>query len=73
MDSGSAFTGMRVTRHDGQSPHHLVGVAPDVVIAPTIASIREGHDVVLDGAVELVHSGRSAMRQRRVRAGVGLQ
>ncbi|MGB2717105.1 MAG: S41 family peptidase [Vicinamibacterales bacterium] len=67
-----SFTGMRVTRHDGQSAHHLIGVAPNISIAPTIASIREGHDVVLARAVELVHSGRSAMRQRPRRAGVGL-
>ena len=53
-----SFTGMRVTRHDGQSPHHLVGVKADVPIAPTIASIREGRDAVLERAVELVRGSR---------------
>jgi C-terminal processing protease CtpA/Prc len=48
-----SFTGMRVTRHDGQSPHHLIGVKPDVTIEPTIASIRDKHDVLLERAVEL--------------------
>jgi hypothetical protein len=48
-----SFTGMRVTRHDGHSPHHLLGAAPDVSIAPTIVSIREGRDAVLERAVEL--------------------
>lgn len=51
-----SFTGMRVTRHDGQSVHHLVGVKADVPIEPTIASIREGRDVVLDRAVELARN-----------------
>ena len=48
-----SFTGMRVTRHDGQAAHHLVGVKPDVPFEPTIVSIREGRDLVLDRAVEL--------------------
>ena len=30
------FTGMRVTGHDGQRPLHLVGIKPDIPIAPTI-------------------------------------
>lgn len=42
------FTGMRVTRHDGHSPHHLVGVAPDVAAAPTLAGLRAGRDEVLE-------------------------
>jgi hypothetical protein len=49
-----SFTGMRVTRHDGQSPFHLVGVQPDVPVAPTLASIREGRDAVLERAIDLV-------------------
>ncbi len=48
------FTGMRVTGHDGQAPHHLVGVKPDVPIAPTLAGLREGRDDVLDRAVGLI-------------------
>ena len=47
------FTGMRVTGHDGKTPHHLVGVKPDVPIAPTLAGLREGRDEVLDRAVAL--------------------
>ncbi len=42
------FTGMRVTRHDGRSPHHLVGVRPDVAVAPTLEGIRAGRDEVLE-------------------------
>ena len=39
---------MRVTRHDGRSPHHLVGVTPDVPVAPTLAGLRAGRDEVLE-------------------------
>lgn len=42
------FTGMRVTRHDGTSPFHLVGVQPDVPVEPTISGIREGRDEILE-------------------------
>ncbi len=48
------FTGMRVTRHDGHTPHHLVGVKPDVPMAPTLAGLRRGRDDVLDRAVALI-------------------
>jgi C-terminal processing protease CtpA/Prc len=51
------FTGMRVTGHDGRTPHHLVGIRPDVPVAPTLAGVREGRDEVLDRALALV-SGR---------------
>jgi hypothetical protein len=42
------FTGMRVTRHDGRSPHHLVGVVPDVPAAPTLEGLRTGRDEVME-------------------------
>jgi hypothetical protein len=44
---------MRVTRHDGRSPHHGVGVKPDVEIAPTRAGIAAGRDEVLERALEI--------------------
>jgi C-terminal processing protease CtpA/Prc len=47
-----AFTGMKVTRHDGRSAHHLVGVRPDIPVEPTLASLRAGRDAVLERAVE---------------------
>jgi len=49
-----SFTGMRVTRHDGKSPYHLVGVRPDVQAAPTIAGLRAGRDDVLDRGIALM-------------------
>lgn len=51
-----AFTGMRVTHHDGQTPFHLTGVRPDVAIEPTIAGLRAGRDEVLEKGLELLRS-----------------
>jgi hypothetical protein len=50
------FTGMRVTRHDGRSPHHLVGIAPDVPVAPTLAALRAGRDEVLEAGLAIATS-----------------
>jgi hypothetical protein len=47
------FTGMRVTRHDGSSPFHLLGVAPDIAVAPTIEGLRAGRDEVLERGTAL--------------------
>ena len=49
-----AFTGMRVTRHDGTTRRHLIGIAPDVPLAPTIDGIRRGRDELLEKAVALI-------------------
>jgi Peptidase family S41 len=55
-----ALTGMRVTRHDGRSPFHLVGVVPDIAVAPTIAGLRAGGDEVLERAIEVVRAQASS-------------
>lgn len=47
------FTGMRVTRHDGHSPFHLIGVIPDIPVAITLSGLREGRDEVLERALRL--------------------
>ena len=49
-----SFTGMRVTGHDGKTPHHLAGVKPDVPIAPTIEGLRKGRDEVLERALAII-------------------
>jgi hypothetical protein len=54
------FTGMRVTRHDGHSPHHLVGVAPDVAVEPTLEGLRAGRDEVLERGLALAGAGERA-------------
>jgi hypothetical protein len=51
------FTGMRVTRHDGRSAHHLVGVQPDVTVAPTLEGLRAGRDEVLERGLAVARSG----------------
>jgi hypothetical protein len=45
------FTGMRVTRHDGRTPFHGIGVAPHISLEPTLAGIRAGRDEVLERAL----------------------
>ena len=53
-----AFTGMRVTGHDGRTPYHLAGVRPDIPVTPTLAAIRAGRDEVLERAVKLIAEPR---------------
>jgi Peptidase family S41 len=48
------FTGMRVTRHDGRSVHHLLGVQPDIPLEPTLAAVRAGRDELLERALAIV-------------------
>jgi hypothetical protein len=50
-----SLSGMRVTRHDGRRPHHLVGIKPDIAVTPTIAGVRAGHDEVLERAMTFMH------------------
>jgi hypothetical protein len=49
-----AFTGMRVTGHDGRAPYHLVGVKPDIPAGPTLAGLRAGRDEILERALALI-------------------
>ncbi len=51
-----SFTAMRVTGHDGKSPFHLIGVRPQVAVAPTIAGLRAGRDEVLEKGLELART-----------------
>jgi len=60
-----SFTGMRVTRHDGRSPHHLVGVEPDVALAPTLAGVRAGRDEVLERGAQLARAPATASKPRQ--------
>jgi len=55
---------MRVTDHDGRTPHHLVGIKPDIFVAPTLAALKEGRDEVLDRAPALI-AGKRALSDRR--------
>lgn len=46
------FSGLGVFYPDG-TPTQRIGIAPDVVVEPTIAGLRAGRDEVLDKAIEL--------------------
>ena len=61
---------MRVTRHDGHSAHHLVGVQPDVAAAPTIAGLRAGRDEVLERGIAVARDRGGALSDGE-RTGVG--
>ena len=50
------FTGMRVTRHDG-TPHHAVGIVPDLPVRPTREGVAAGRDEVLERAVAWLREG----------------
>jgi hypothetical protein len=56
------FTGMRVTGHDGQAPHHLRGVQPDIPASPTLAGIRSNRDEVLERGVAVIKEAASSQR-----------
>jgi hypothetical protein len=45
------FTGMRVTGHDGRVQHHMVGIAPDIRLDPTLAGVRARRDELLERAI----------------------
>jgi C-terminal processing protease CtpA/Prc len=61
------FSGLRVTGHDGQTPFHLVGVKPDVPVAPTIAGLRRGRDEVLERAIAVIDEPRRQVPPGRMR------
>lgn len=45
------FTGMRVTGHDGRAQHHMVGIAPDIRLEPTLTGVRTKRDELLERAL----------------------
>lgn len=51
------FTGTKVLKHDG-SPHHGVGIIPDVPVKRTIKGIREKRDEYLEKALEIIENAK---------------
>ena len=47
-----SWTGMRVVKHDG-SPHHGVGIIPNVPVERTIRGVKQGRDEFLEKALEI--------------------
>lgn len=56
LPSGLAvmFTGMRVSRHDGRSAYHTVGVEPAIPLEPTLEGVRAGRDELLARALTVL-------------------
>src|ERR1017187_4509608 len=52
----SDFSGIGVFYPDNR-PTQRVGIVPDIVVTPTIAGIRAGHDEVLNAAIRLIERG----------------
>ena len=50
---GTAFSGLGVYP-PARQPTQRVGVAPDVIVTPTIAGIRAGRDEVLEAAIRRI-------------------
>ncbi|MFD3270545.1 S41 family peptidase [Paenibacillus dendritiformis] len=52
------WTGMRVLKHDG-SQHHLIGIEPTVPVKRTIKELREGRDIYMEKAIEIINAAKS--------------
>jgi C-terminal processing protease CtpA/Prc len=46
------WTGMKVVKHDG-SPHHGIGIIPQVRVERTLNGVKEGRDELLEKAIKL--------------------
>jgi hypothetical protein len=57
------LTGMRVTRHDGTSRFHMIGVLPTVPLEPTIAGVQAGRDELLEHAIAMIEGRELAPRR----------
>lgn len=51
----TAFSGLGVYYPDGRETQR-VGIVPDVLVMPTVASIRQAQDEVLKRALELIQA-----------------
>jgi C-terminal processing protease CtpA/Prc len=51
------YSGERVLNADG-SRHHAIGIVPDVLVTPTLESVRLGQDDILDAALKLAQSSK---------------
>jgi C-terminal processing protease CtpA/Prc len=51
------YSGDRVLNADG-SRHHTIGIRPDVLVEPTLESVRKGQDLTLETALRLAKEGK---------------
>ncbi|PZM61729.1 S41 family peptidase [Paenibacillus dendritiformis] len=52
------WTGQKVLKQDG-SQHHLVGIQPTVPVKRTIKELREGRDIYMEKAIEVINAAKS--------------
>lgn len=53
------ITGMKMQNIDG-TPHHGIGIIPDITVEPTVAGLQQGRDEVLEKAVEFLKENKIA-------------
>jgi C-terminal processing protease CtpA/Prc len=51
-----SYSGLYVLNADG-SRHHAIGILPDVLVEPTLESVRKGQDLILETALKLAKEG----------------
>lgn len=52
------WTGQKVLKQDG-SQHHLIGIEPTVPVKRTIKELREGRDIYMEKAIEVINAAKS--------------
>lgn len=52
------WTGAKILKQDG-SQHHLVGIQPTIPVKRTIKEVREGRDVYMEKAIEIINAAKS--------------
>lgn len=61
------WTGMKVLNQDG-SPHHGIGIRPEIRVRRTIKGVVEGRDETLDTAIDVLTGHREGDLARHVRS-----
>ncbi|WP_374018400.1 S41 family peptidase [Paenibacillus thiaminolyticus] len=52
------WTGAKILKQDG-SQHHLIGIQPTVPVKRTIRELREGRDIYMEKAIEIINAAKS--------------
>lgn len=61
---GFLFTGYKFLNHDG-SPHHGIGVLPDISCRPQLEDIRRGEDTLLKEACQWITNSCNLSKQKQ--------
>ncbi|NGP61060.1 S41 family peptidase [Paenibacillus thiaminolyticus] len=52
------WTQLKVLKQDG-SQHHLIGIQPTIPVKRTIQELREGRDIYMEKAIEIINTAKS--------------